>query len=456
LSGRIDTQAVETGAPVMPAIIGRLRATRPARGKRKSARSPRYAADVPNTWDESFDTWSGEDALADISRDRLLKLARELARQRDAERAAAQAEIAELKQALRERAQLVAERERALDDRERRLEQREQAGADNARGQLRRVGRRPRRDDAERAQELEAQARELAQRAAAVTALERELARLQVDLEREAAAAPRRRRLGRGAPPEPPVDPIVAARERELASQLAAVRAREREVSRALAEREAEVAARTRALDEREEALRAQAGALDERASELVARAAAVDEHRVERAVAAGGAAATAASPNEPAERERVLESGTAQRDAEAAGTKAAAGEEHARTTRAADQDARALELERRAAELERREQGLAALEAARLAPRAGAPETEQEPELARRERTIAARERELALVRQGLDAERNALLAREREHRRREAEEGRRTFAPPLAPLSFSEGFAAFAAGRMRRSTGN
>jgi len=46
------------------------------------------------------------------------------------------------------------------------------------------------------------------------------------------------------------------------------------------------------------------------------------------------------------------------------------------------------------------------------------------------------------------------ALRAREREQRRREAEEARRTFAPPLAPLGFSDGLAAFAAMRSRRAT--
>jgi hypothetical protein len=43
--------------------------------------------------------------------------------------------------------------------------------------------------------------------------------------------------------------------------------------------------------------------------------------------------------------------------------------------------------------------------------------------------------------------------IAREREIRRREAEEARRTFAPPLHPIGFSEGLAAFTSSRSRRA---
>jgi len=71
------------------------------------------------------------------------------------------------------------------------------------------------------------------------------------------------------------------------------------------------------------------------------------------------------------------------------------------------------------------------------------------EPALERLQAKLAAREHELALMRQGIDAERNALHERERALRRREAADARRSFAPPLAPPSFSEGLAAFARSR-------
>jgi hypothetical protein len=80
---------------------------------------------VPDSWEESFDTWSGEDALAEVDREQLLRLARELAERRQAERTEARAEIEQLKQALRERAELVAAHERELVERERLLEERE-------------------------------------------------------------------------------------------------------------------------------------------------------------------------------------------------------------------------------------------------------------------------------------------------------------------------------------------
>ncbi len=325
---------------------------------------------MPDAWDEGFDTWSGEDAFENIDRSELLRLARELARQRDADRAAAQAEIDGLKQALRERAEQIAARERELQARERARE-----GDGARRSRFRR--RDPDEELDERRAELDDQAYELAQRASAVAERERELARLEEQLERELADAQRR---GRGlfrrkaAEPEqqPPAGSVVLdARERELAQRAAALEQREQEGAKRLAENEASLVGHAEALDEREAALRAQADALDARAREL-------EERARERPGPAPGAAA---APG-PAE----------------------------------DADGR-------------------------------------ERELARREAKVAARERELALIRQGLDAERNALLAREREASRR-ASEGRDALAPPLAPLGFSEGLAAFASNRTRRST--
>ncbi len=124
---------------------------------------------------------------------------------------------------------------------------------------------------------------------------------------------------------------------------------------------------------------------------------------------------------------------------------------EQALERRVEEVEAGARSLDARLAALERREQELVERREERMTAATAADE-ERAAALAAREAKLEARERELALIRQGLDAERNALLARERELRRRDAQEARQTFAPPLAPLSFSEGLAAFASTRSRR----
>ena len=77
-----------------------------------------------DSWEEGFDTWTpqagkpGDPAAetgADLDREELLRLARDLAARREAEQAAAQTELAKLKQSLRERAEAVTSRERELD-----------------------------------------------------------------------------------------------------------------------------------------------------------------------------------------------------------------------------------------------------------------------------------------------------------------------------------------------------
>jgi hypothetical protein len=122
--------------------------------------------------------------------------------------------------------------------------------------------------------------------------------------------------------------------------------------------------------------------------------------------------------------------------------------------------DARERELAAQVRELETR---AAALDVAARAEVEHEARVEHEAEtridsLGRRERaleeqetTLAARERELLLLRQGIDADRNALLERERALRRREVAEVRESFAPPLAPPSFSVGLATFARLRSR-----
>ncbi|HEX7582520.1 MAG TPA: hypothetical protein VF321_05480, partial [Gaiellaceae bacterium] len=84
-----------------------------------------------DSWEEGFDIWTpgtpgkadaGEDTGTDLDRAELLRLARELAERRQAPQTGADAEIEQLKQALRERAEAIATRERELAELQRRLE----------------------------------------------------------------------------------------------------------------------------------------------------------------------------------------------------------------------------------------------------------------------------------------------------------------------------------------------
>ena len=79
-------------------------------------------------WEESFDTWTPRadkpdgETDTDVDRAELLRLARELAAQRNAEQAQARKELEQLKESLRERAEAVAARERELLALQKRLE----------------------------------------------------------------------------------------------------------------------------------------------------------------------------------------------------------------------------------------------------------------------------------------------------------------------------------------------
>jgi hypothetical protein len=86
---------------------------------------------VSDRWEDGFDTWSprdlppaqpGEDTGADVDRDELMRLARELAAQRHAEQQHSRHELEQLKESLRERAAAVAERERELAKLQKQLE----------------------------------------------------------------------------------------------------------------------------------------------------------------------------------------------------------------------------------------------------------------------------------------------------------------------------------------------
>ena len=79
-------------------------------------------------WEEGFDSWTprqggkrDDDPVVDPDREALLRLARELAEQRHAEQQHAGVELEQLKQSLRERAEAIAARERELAKLEKRL-----------------------------------------------------------------------------------------------------------------------------------------------------------------------------------------------------------------------------------------------------------------------------------------------------------------------------------------------
>jgi chromosome segregation ATPase len=248
----------------------------------------------------------------------------------------------------------------------------------------------------------------------------------------------------------------VAARERELEElrrKLEAGRApvldrfrRSGADDEAVAARERAALERARALDERERAVEGRAGELAGEAERLAER-----ERELEAELAAAQARlAETAAERELAERERerLEERDRAAHDVEKslAATRIAIEQERERLeARERELAAQVRELEARAAVL-----GSAAVvetdtpesdAAARLAALDA-----REQELERLETKVEARERDLLLLRQGLDSERNALLERERALRRREVAEVRESFAPPLAPPSFSEGLAALA----------
>ena len=291
-------------------------------------------------WEEAFDSWtprrsgaSSDDTGVDLDREALLRLARELAAKRQALDQDAGAELEQLKHSLRERAEAIAARERELAKLQKQF----------ADGKPRKHER-PEQPDTE---SLVARERAALERAQSLEARERELLERAAQLEAESDR--------------------VAARERELAAELARGQS---QLNESLSERELASAERAQ---------------LEERAQEA---------HRVEKELAS-----------------------------------------------------RRIELEAERDRLEAR--------AHEAAPR-GREQEPAEPRddgLRRLEERLDARERELAIVRQGLDAERNTLLERERALRRREVADVRQSFDEPFAAPSFSEGLAAFVNSRLRSS---
>jgi chromosome segregation ATPase len=165
-------------------------------------------------WEDGFDSWTprarangGDETGTDLDREALLKLARELAARREAERKDSDGELERLKQTLRERAEAIAARERELEALERRpgkgaRKERKEPTPDAAAAVAARE-----RATLERARALDARERELKQRFAQLErefddlgrreeALEDELARARAEMrdsrsERELASAER-------------------------------------------------------------------------------------------------------------------------------------------------------------------------------------------------------------------------------------------------------------------------
>jgi hypothetical protein len=246
-------------------------------------------------WEEGFDNWtprapkqaeSADDTGTDLDRAELLRLARELAEQRQVPTVAGDPEIERLKQSLRERAEAVAARERELNELQRKLER------PGIRG---RIELRPKRGDAVDTEVVAARERATVDRSQALDERERAVAAEAAELEAEAER--------------------LAARERELAEELQTVQstlaATEAERELAAAERQ-KLEERDRAIHEREKTLAAarlevvaERQKLEARAREVERQASALSTHdsRPAADVAAREQAALAAVE----ERERAL-----------------------------------------------------------------------------------------------------------------------------------------------------
>ena len=147
-------------------------------------------------WEDGFDSWTPreqadgvDDTGTDLDRETLLKLARELAARRQAERTDSGGELERLKQTLRERAEAIAARERELQALERRAgkgpkKERKEVAPDAAAVVAARE-----RAALERARALDARERELKQRFAQLEREFDDLGRREEALEEELAQA---------------------------------------------------------------------------------------------------------------------------------------------------------------------------------------------------------------------------------------------------------------------------
>jgi hypothetical protein len=246
---------------------------------------------VTERWEDSFDTWTPraeapDDTGTDVDREELLRLARELATQRNAEQELARRELEQLKESLRERAEAVAERERELLALQKRLEK---GKAPKAKAKAKPEG--PdvetlaarERAAFERLHEVEAreaalrsQSAELAAKAESLAAREAELLESQSD--RDLAAA-ERERLEERVEDARRAEKELATIRVELERQRESVEARERR-ARAIAAGSGEPGPDP--YEEREQELRRLEARLEVRERELALLRQGLDAQRIE------------------------------------------------------------------------------------------------------------------------------------------------------------------------------
>ena len=241
-------------------------------------------------WEESFDTWKPRgdapegDTGTDVDREELLRLARELAGQRNAEQEQVRRELEQLKQSLRERSEAVAERERELLALQKRLEKGkaprtkanpEHPDSETIAARERAAFERLREVEAREAR-LRAQSAELATEAEKLAALQAELQESQSD--RELAAA-ERDRLEERLEDARRTEKELASIRVELERQRQSVEARERRV-RAMAAGAGDPGPDP--YDEREEELRRLESRLEVRERELALLRQGLDAQRIE------------------------------------------------------------------------------------------------------------------------------------------------------------------------------
>jgi hypothetical protein len=260
-------------------------------------------------WEDGFDTWTPrgdaggrEDTDADLDREELLRLARELAAQRQADQGHAHDELDQLKRSLRERAEAVAARELELEELRRKLE----AGRAPVRDRFRRGSGSGGDEEAvaareraalERAQALDERERAVGVRAGELAAEATRLAERERELEAELAAA--RAKLADSA-----AEHALAERERERLEE------RDRaahDVEKSLAALRIEIEQERERLEARDRELAAQMREVEARAAALAAASELERGSEVEResAIEAGAAARVAAVEA----REQELES---------------------------------------------------------------------------------------------------------------------------------------------------
>ena len=240
-------------------------------------------------WEESFDTWTPradapDDTGTDIDREELLRLARELAAQRNVEQEQARRELEQLKESLRERAEAVAERERELLALQKRLEK-GKAPKTKVKPELPDLETLTARERAafERLHEVEAREAALRSQSAQLAAKAESLATLEAELlesrsDRDLAAA-ERERLEERVEDARRAEKELATIRVELERQRESVEARERR-ARAIAAGSGEAGADP--YEEREQELRRLEARLEVRERELAVLRQGLDAQRIE------------------------------------------------------------------------------------------------------------------------------------------------------------------------------